>query len=253
MKMNILSGGTLRMRKHIFVPDANREENIELPVSCVLLRHAQGNVLFDTGCHPKVADEPEDRWGDLAKFMVPLHKPGEGLLGELKTVGLNADDIDLVINSHLHCDHCGCNEYFKNATFIVHEKELEAAAQSDSDRNGYFPADWDHPMPVDALSGQRDVFNDGRIVLLPLPGHTPGMTGALVGLDASGEFLLASDAVSVRESFDRDISPKNTWNQDLLLGSYQEMRKIEKSGATVVCGHDMDQWRQLKTGVEAYE
>lgn len=253
MKMHILSGGLLRMRKHIFLPDAHREENIDLPVSCVLLRHAQGNVLFDTGCHPKVAEDPKARWGDLAKFMTPLHHPGPGLIGELEGVGLTPDDIDLVVNSHLHCDHCGCNEYFKKATFIVHEAELTAAKATQSDRNGYFPADWDHPMPVEPLAGQRDVFNDGRIVLLPLPGHTPGMTGALVGLDKEGAFLLASDAVSVRESYDQEISPKNTWDRELLLSSYQEMRKIEAGGATLICGHDMAQWRQLKTGAAAYE
>ena len=54
-------------------------------------------------------------------------------------------------------------------------------------------------------------MGDGRIVLVPLPGHTPGMTGALVELDRSGRFLLASDALSVRENLDRDIIPRNTW------------------------------------------
>ena len=52
MKMHALSGGRVRMRKSVYVPDADRSETIELPVSCFLLRHAQGNVLFDTGCHP---------------------------------------------------------------------------------------------------------------------------------------------------------------------------------------------------------
>ena len=56
MKMHCLSGGRVRMRKSIYVPDADRSETIELPVSCVLLRHPQGNVLFDTGCHPSVAE-----------------------------------------------------------------------------------------------------------------------------------------------------------------------------------------------------
>ena len=52
MKMHVLSGGRVRMRKSVYFPDADRGETIELPVSCVLLRHRQGNVLFDTGCHP---------------------------------------------------------------------------------------------------------------------------------------------------------------------------------------------------------
>ena len=58
MKMHALSGGRVRMRKSVYVPDAERSETIELPVSCFLLRHPQGNVLFDTGCHPSVAENP---------------------------------------------------------------------------------------------------------------------------------------------------------------------------------------------------
>ncbi len=58
MKMHLLSGGRLRMRKSIFMPDADKSETIELSVSCALLRHGQGNVLFDTGCHPSVSEQP---------------------------------------------------------------------------------------------------------------------------------------------------------------------------------------------------
>ena len=58
MKMHFLSGGCVRMRKATYIPDADRSETIELPVISVLLRHPQGNVIFDTGCHPAVAEHP---------------------------------------------------------------------------------------------------------------------------------------------------------------------------------------------------
>ena len=67
MKMHMLSGGRLRMRKSIYFPDADRAEMIDLPVSCALMRHSQGNVLFDTGCHPTIAENPEARWGAAAE------------------------------------------------------------------------------------------------------------------------------------------------------------------------------------------
>ena len=92
MKMHFLSGGRLRMRKTVYLPQADRSEMIELPVSCVLLRHRQGTVLFDTGCHPSVAEDPEGRWGGLAKFMVPIMKPGEHVLASLGELGLTSDD-----------------------------------------------------------------------------------------------------------------------------------------------------------------
>ena len=69
MKMHALSGGRVRMRKSVYIPDADRSDMIELPISCFLLRHSQGNVLFDTGCHPAVPDDPAARWG-VACFAV---------------------------------------------------------------------------------------------------------------------------------------------------------------------------------------
>ncbi len=68
-------------------------------------------------------------------------------------------------------------------------------ARPAAEASGYLAAEWDQAMPIDAISGQRDVFGDGRIVLLPLPGHTPGSIGALAQLDRSGTFLLAGDTV----------------------------------------------------------
>jgi glyoxylase-like metal-dependent hydrolase (beta-lactamase superfamily II) len=253
MKMHVLSGGRLRMRKRIYLPDADRSETIELPVSSVLLRHPQANVLFDTGCHPSVVDDAEARWGAMAKAIIPIMGPADHVLAGLASIGLSVDDIDIVVNSHFHPDHCGCNAFFKRATVMVHARELEAAKANNALAAGYLPIEWDHPMPLDTFSAQRDVFGDGRLVLIPLPGHTPGCTGALVGLDRSGSFLLASDAASLRASLDRDIVPRNTWNADLLLASLAEIRRFENGGATVVCGHDAAQWETLRKGGHAYD
>jgi len=253
MRMHLLSGGRLRLRKSIYFPDADRSEALEIPVSSALLRHPQGNVLFDTGCHPSVVDDAAKRWGGLAKITVPIMTRDDTVLAGLSGIGLSADDIDLVVCSHLHPDHCGCNAFFTRATVIVHEKELAAARAIDADRAGYITADWDHPLPIDELSGERDLFGDDRILLIPLPGHTPGMTAALVNLDRGGAFLLASDTVSLRATLDTGVVPRNTWNGDQLLKSLAEVRRLEASGATVLCGHDDAQWSALRKGAHFYD
>ncbi len=253
MKMHVLSGGRLRMKKSVYLPDADRQETIELPVSCFLLRHASGNVLFDTGCHPSTAHDPEARWGPMARAMVPISKPGENVVDQLQSIGLTPDDIDVVVNSHLHSDHCGCNEFFKKATVICHARELEAARREDAEKIGYLAVDWKQPMPVDTIDGQRDLFNDGRIVLIPVPGHTVGMTASLVSLDRSGAFLLASDSVALQANLAHDINPRNTWNAEQSLASMAEIRRIEAGGATVLFGHDDEQWQTLKKGADYYD
>ena len=252
MKLHVLPAGRLRMRASIFRPDAAREATIELPVGAFLLRHPQGNVLFDTGCHPSVVTDAAARWGGLARLMVPIFSAAQALPAGLAAVGLGADDIDLVVCSHLHPDHCGCNGMFRRASLICHRLELAAAQAPNAAAVGYVPADWDQGLSLRVIDTQHDLFGDGRIVLLPLPGHTPGMTGALVALDRDGDFLLASDALSLREHLDRDQPPRNTWDMEKSHASMAEIRRLEAAGATVICGHDDAQWQTLRTGAEFY-
>lgn len=251
--MQILSGGRLQMRKSIYFPGAEKSEVLDIPVSCILMRHSQGNILFDTGCHPSAASDPQGRWGDLARVMKPMMQPGDNILTSLKAVGLEADDIDVVICSHLHPDHCGCNAFFTRATVIIHSDELEAAKSADAEKAGYFKADWDHQLAIKPVKAQLDLMGDGRIILIPLPGHTPGTMGVIANLDRDGSFLLASDALSIRANLDRDIIPRNTWNTSLCAQSFDEIRKIEAGGAKVICGHDAVQWEDLRKGLDAYE
>jgi N-acyl homoserine lactone hydrolase len=253
MKMHFLSGGRVRMRKATYIPDADRSETIELPVISALLRHRQGNVLFDTGCHPAVSNDPASRWLGMEKIMTPIMPDGENVLTGLGGLGVAPDDVDVVICSHLHPDHCGCNAFFKRATVMVHAHELEAARAPDAIKMGFLEGEWDVGLPLDELEGERDVFGDGTIVLIPLPGHTRGSMGALVALERDGTFLLAADTVSLRSTLDTRVLPRNTWNGDALTKSLAEVARIEKQGATVICGHDDAQWQSLRKGADAYE
>jgi N-acyl homoserine lactone hydrolase len=249
--MHALPAGRLRMKRRVYFPDAAGTETIEMPVASYLIRHRQGNVLFDTGCHPSVAVDAKARWGGLAKVMTPIGTQ-DNVIESLRGIGIGADDIDVVICSHLHPDHCGCNVFFTRATVVCHAEELDAARAPDAEKVGYLSAEFTHPQRFDTIAGEHDLFGDTRLVLIPLPGHTPGTIGALVETARSGVFLLASDAVSLRASLDRDLVPLNTWNADILRRTFAEIRRIEATGATVICGHDDAQWASLRKGADAY-
>jgi len=112
MKLQFLSAGRLRLKKSVYIKSADRSETFEAPVISALIRHKQGNVLFDTGCHPSVVEHGEQRWGSLMKVMTPVMRAEDTLLPNLACVGVNPDDIDIVVCSHFHPDHCGCNQFF---------------------------------------------------------------------------------------------------------------------------------------------
>jgi N-acyl homoserine lactone hydrolase len=252
MKMHFLSGGRLRMRRGIYYPAAAREETVELPVSCALIKHPNGLVLFDTGCHPSVLTDAEARWGSLARFMTPIFAEPDTLISQLPLAGVAPADIDVVLCSHLHPDHCGCNVFFPHATIMAQASEVAAARAENAAAKGYLAGEWEPVTRLEQLDGDRDLFGDGRITLLPMPGHTPGMMVAHVVLDRDGAFILASDAVAVRAHLDERYAPKNTWNVDLAMESIESIARFQQDGATVIFGHDAEQWAALRTGAEFY-
>jgi N-acyl homoserine lactone hydrolase len=252
MKMHLLPGGRLRARRGVDYPDAARDETVELPVSCALLKHPQGLVLFDTGCHPAVATDAASRWGSLAKFLTPLFTAADTLTAQLPLAGVAPDDIDVVVCSHLHPDHCGCNVFFPRATVLAQAAEITAATAENALSQGFLPVEWQLPTPIQPIEGERDLFGDGRITLLPMPGHTPGMMVAHVVLDGDGAFVLASDAVAVGAHLRQRYTPKNTWDHQRALASIDAIARLQAQGATVLFGHDAEQWATLRTGAAFY-
>ncbi|WP_429819380.1 N-acyl homoserine lactonase family protein [Ensifer sp. B1-9] len=253
MKMHFLEGGRLRMRRSIYFAGAAKDETMELPVHATLIRHSRGNVLFDSGCNPEAAIDPQARWGGLSKVMTPIFAPEQTVLWQLKRLGLEPDDIDVVVCSHLHPDHCGCNVNFRRATILCHEAELAAAKAEGAEQQGYLRSEWEQPQGFQTFNAEHDVFGDARVVLLPMPGHTPGMTVARLALERDGTFILASDAAPLQKNIDEGIAPKNTWNLDLAAQALGQLKTFRDGGDTVISGHDDAQWQALRKGTEFYE
>ena len=156
--------------------------------------------------------------------------------------------------SHLHPDHCGCNTFFKRASCIIHAKEIEAARGPGAENAGYLAREWEQFGADRGTDGERDLFGDGRVVLIPLPGHTPGRTGALVALERSGKFLLAADSVSAA----RHARPRHSPAQ------YLECRRARaiarRNQAHRAAGRDRDcaattprNGKTLRKGADVYD
>jgi N-acyl homoserine lactone hydrolase len=97
-------------------------------------------------------------------------------------LGIKPEDIDIVLVSHLHCDHIGLGHLFKNAVFVVQKKELEYARKPHPiDAILYDPGTWEN-LNLEVIDGDKEIVPNVSVILTP--GHTPGGQSVEVGTTA---------------------------------------------------------------------
>jgi glyoxylase-like metal-dependent hydrolase (beta-lactamase superfamily II) len=155
-------------------PDARNR--IQLAMNCLLVCAGNKRILIETGAGTKWSHKLRDIYGF----------DGSRLLNGLRHHGMGPDDIDVVVNTHLHFDHCGGNTRvekdrvvatFPHARYIVQRGEYEhAVSPTERDRASYFD---DNYVPLkDAcklslLEGDRAIAPG--VELIRVPGHTANM------------------------------------------------------------------------------
>jgi len=175
-----------------------------LPVHAYAIEHPQGTCLFDTGQTARAAGPGyHPRWHPylrLARFELG---PEDEAAAQIPP-----ESVRWVVLSHLHTDHVGGLPAFTHAEVLVSRVEWERAAGLRGRLRGYIPQHWPQGLqprlvdftgpPAGPFPASHDVAGDGTLLMVPLPGHTPGHTGLLV----DGGMLLAGDATDVADSND---------------------------------------------------
>ena len=246
LRVHALSCGSLEFDRSLFFPADAPGVRMLIPVSSYLIAHPKGKLLFDTGMHCDALTDPVARLGKriASVFNLRSHR-GEDIVSQLAALGLRPDDIRYVVNSHFHFDHCGCNGSFPRAQFLVQRAELTAAR---AEPKRYDMKDWDLPLEYRGIDGEHDVFGDGSAVLLPTPGHTPGHQSLWIRA-GERQFVLTGDACYTREHLEKAILPTNTYDAAQMTASMDKLRLLrDRQGATLLYGHDPEQWNALPRG-----
>ena len=211
------------------------------PHSMVIIHHPdEGWILWDLGSRP---DSAETWPGHITKYDRYEGADELDLEAQMALLGLEPGDIRYVILSHMHMDHTGYMDLFKDsAEFFVGRSEMMhacAAVMNSTDESTY---GWyirnEILCPVKKYHYiDRDTEIFPGITLITLPGHTQGSLGCILELE-SGTRILTGDAVTCREIYDGAL-PGFMHDSAAFLDSVRKVREYQKKyDAEIWFSHD---------------
>ena len=204
--------------------------------SCYLIRHGDQLMLWDTGFSDQLIGHPYVQPEQTASLK-------QSLIDQLKAGGIKPEQITIVGISHYHADHTGQASRFPGAELLIGKADYDALKQPSKDE--FFKmaqGDLAHWLTgggkAEAISGDKDVFGDGSVVMLAMPGHTPGHHSLLVNL-ASGPVLLSGDLYHAAEAREkRGVPPFNTSREQTLQSMDRFEAKAKQLRAKVIIQHE---------------
>lgn len=222
-----------------------------------VVEHPEGTVLVDTGVSYEMRSDPANYGQFGAPHMVDLVETlemdeSQHLPTLLADGGFGVEEIDVVVQSHLHTDHAGNLDQFVGTEVVVHQAELRYAGWPDpAQQLFYLEGDLAPLRRPDAnvrpISGPCDLFGDGSVVAFPTPGHTPGHLSLELDVAGVGPVILALDAAGTHEGYEAGLVGSFNWSLEESLDSVRRIReRATRSDAPVVVHHDQADQERLR-------
>ena len=203
------------------------KHKITVPVTAYLIECPGALILVDTGWDTAIRTEPLRYEGIANYFASPGQLPdGKAVTEHLDRLGYRPEDIDYCILTHLDIDHAGGLQLIKGAKHIMASNAEWAAAQRPDPR--YRKKLWDGVNIESFPDKPYDLLGNGIVTLLPLHGHSSGMTG--VKVKHGGKFvIITGDSAYCRESWEDPKLPGIVWNKDKALRSLQKVQRYARN------------------------
>jgi N-acyl homoserine lactone hydrolase len=237
--VHCLTTGEVRVKRgergfRRYLPGGWRDDT--MPVNCFLVEHREGLCLFDTGQTASAATGGHlPAWHPFLRLARFELTEAEEAGARLCALGHDPGRLRWLVLSHLHTDHVGGIGAFVGTEPIVARAEWERATGMRGRLRGYLPQHWPRVMrarlveldggAVGPFPGSQPLTADGRLVLVALPGHTPGHIGLLVRGREQG-FLLAGDLAHTRSELATERPDVTAW--------------CEAEGIVPLLAHDRD-------------
>jgi glyoxylase-like metal-dependent hydrolase (beta-lactamase superfamily II) len=212
------------------------EHKVRFNLGSYLIRADGRTILVDTGLGPRPKDTPDVPWGTL--------------LRDFEANGVRAEEVDMVVMTHLHRDHVGWNltdaggrwvPTFPHARYWVSTKDWEACHQPDV-QPARFPNAPTCVWPladlglVEFMQGEHSLTR--TLTAMPTPGHTPGHMSILITSRGERALVLGDAAHSPVQIQEPDWVSRADMDPDLTRQTRRALiERLEREQILVAAGH----------------
>ncbi|MDE6750153.1 MAG: N-acyl homoserine lactonase family protein [Lachnospiraceae bacterium] len=234
-----------------------KKDRLWLPVSAYLIECTKGKILIDTGWSREMSPEGVyDRNAQIRHMSLRLYivnqgeiAKGEAVHEQLHLLGIEPKDLDYVLLTHLDCDHASGVRQVREAKHILVSEDEMACAKKDKIR--YTASMW-KGVPLEEFAFERtgigpvrksyDLFGDGAIQLINIPGHSDGMFAVQITNNLGQYVLLYSDGGYASKSWQQLICSGIATDRESQYKSLEWISKISsgKNCLESIANHDPD-------------
>ncbi len=231
-KVTILKMGNLNGEKSSMTMGRHFGESTDIPMFSVAVEGEGHKIILDTGI--KSFEWVRENLGEM--YVITQEKD-ETMEGALAHIGWKPEEIDIVINTHLHYDHCGNNYLFKNAKFYVQRSEWEAAFDPVENQKCFYYEElfgW-QAVPYTSwkfIEGEAEILPGIKVI--PFGGHSIGSQGIFINTE-NGVVCFAADTVGVLENLYENVLPNIMTNVE---AGFKTFEIVRNNADFVIPGHD---------------
>ena len=247
LKLYVFDCGRIRLSDEQFdafnygITSAETDVRV-VAVPCYVVEHERGRLLWNGGLASATTEF--ESWHDGGGFEQRLDRT----LGEqLAEIGLDYTSFDYMAFSHMHLDHVGVANEIEGAKFLIPQAEYDTAFAEEVPF-GFVPSLYENLRDADReiINGEHDVFEDGRVRIIPTPGHTPGHQVLFVDLKKTGPVVLSGDLYHFQLSRERRSVPGYNFDREATLASMELVEKLlEETGAELWIEHELARFEQV--------
>jgi N-acyl homoserine lactone hydrolase len=210
VSFSMIRGAEMRSREGFSVRGGSLVKQFVTGIAAFVVEHPRGTLLVDAG----VGREVEQHLGTTPFLMRALAEltVKRPTVDALEANGLTAADLEGIVLSHSHWDHVSGLADLRSAPLWITPDELAHARSDDEGGKLYRRLEAAGPFELRELTfeggaygpfkSSQDFYGDGSVIIVPMPGHTPGSVGVFVTDAAGKRALIIGDTSWTKEGVD---------------------------------------------------